>query len=153
MNNIENLMQEIYKLKTITKQKADTLTALKEEITKDEAEIEKLSTELLEEFKNSDMKVYKLDSIVAEKFTKESVGYTSEADVMLYLKEKYQSNYIKTKITESIDKNALKKALKADTILAEALDSMTIKTATEYVVVTDVENHQKMLEHINANSN
>ena len=59
--------------------------------------------------------------------------------MMYYLGEKYNGQYIKTKVTENLDKNALKKAIKTDMALAEALESMTVKSITEYVVVTDVE--------------
>ena len=69
------------------------------------------------------------------------------------MKEKYDGKYIKTKITESLDKTNLKKAIKTDAALAKALEDMTVTNVTEYVVVQDIINNEKMLEHIAANTN
>lgn len=92
---------------------------------------------------------FEVDGIVSTIMRKESVEYTDEAEVLKYLKNICNSNYIKVKVTESLDKAALKKALKTDLKLAEDLAAMTVRNVTEYVVVTDLENHKKMLEHIN----
>lgn len=149
--NIEKLIQEIYGLKVVKKQKKESLEQIKLDIERLDNKIETLSQELLEEFKNNNLPRYTLDdkNLIAEKFSKENIGYTSDSDVLNYLKTNYNSQYIKTKITESLDKNALKKAIKTDSVLAAALQSMTVKSVTEYIVVTDTENYKRMLEHIN----
>lgn len=148
-------MRDIYNFKVNKKQKEYNYAALKAEIDALDADIELLSSELLAEFNADNQQLLILDDekIVAEKFTRENIGYTSEADILNYLKNSYGGQYIKTKVTESLDKNALKKAIKTDSTLAGALASMTIKSTTEYIVVTDVESHQKMLEHINESKN
>ena len=149
--NIEKLIQEIYGLKVVKKQKKESLEQIKLDIERLDNKIETLSQELLKEFKNNKLPRYTLDdkNLIAEKFSRENIGYTSDSDVLNYLKTNYNSQYIKTKITESLDKNALKKAIKTDSVLAEALQSMTVKSVTEYIVVTDTENYKRMLEHIN----
>lgn len=68
-----------------------------------------------------------------------------------YLKDNNYKNLITVKTTESINKNALKKELKTNENLQKALDNLTIKSITDYVVVTSKENHEKMLEHIEQN--
>ncbi len=153
-DKVEKLIQDIYKLKQSIAAKEYTITALKANITEESAEVEKLSEELLSELKSSNTHVYELadKQLVAEKFARENVGYTSESDVLNWLKTNLNGQFIKTKVTESLDKNALKKALKKDENLAKHLEAMTVKNITEYVVVTDFENHQKMLEHINDKS-
>lgn len=149
VDKIEQLIKEIYTLKTTNKEKEQDLATLKADIEQRNAEIEKLSEELLIEFKQSEFDSWSVNGLVGKKFVKENVGYTSEADIIKLLKEKYQGNYLRTKLTESIDKNSLKKALKTNKELADELGEMTLKTLIEYVVVTDVENYNLMLEHIN----
>ena len=145
---IEKLIEEIYKLKQSIAAKEDAITALKANITEESAEVEKLSAELLSELKSSNTRVYELadKQLVAEKFARENVGYTSESDVLNWLKTNLNGQFIKTKVTESLDKNAIKKALKTDQVLEEALSDMTMKTVTEYVVVTTFENRAKMYQ-------
>lgn len=116
-------------------------------------EISNLGKLLLEHMHNGDVREFEIDGIVSSMFNRENIGYTSENDVLNYLKKEYNGQYIRTKVTEALDKNALKKAIKTDEVLAKALESMTVKTVSEYVVVTDVENHKLMLEHINNGTN
>ena len=106
---------------------------------------------LLESMKNENIKQISLEDVFADMFSKENVSYTSEKDVLKYLKDNNYNDLITVKTTEALNKNNLKKALKTDNVLAEALQSMTIKSLTEWVVITDKENHEKMLEHIEEN--
>jgi len=149
-NRIEQLMYEIFKLKKAVTLNEAAVEHFKQDIDNDNTQIEKLSLELLNELTINGTSTYdwKSENLVAQKFVRDNVGYTSEAEVLNYLKNSYDGQCVKVKVTESLDKNALKKALKNDMKLSEALDSMTVKTITEYVVVTDSENHKKMLEHI-----
>ena len=149
---MKNLMTEIYKLKEVKEKLEADSASIAEELKTVNSQIDLLLKDLLDSFKKSDVNKLEFDNLVAEKFTKESIAYTSDADVVNYLKEKYAGKHIKTKITENLDKNSLKKAIKTDTELAEALEAMLVKTSTEYVVVTTAENHAKMLEHINEQS-
>lgn len=150
-NRIEELMYEIFRLKKAAALVEASVADLKKIVADDNMQIDRLSLQLLNELTANNMTTYDwaAENLVVEKFVRENVGYTSDEDVLNYLKNNYASQYIKTKITESLDKNALKKAIKTDTKLSEALESMTVKSSTEYVVVTDSENHKKMLEHIN----
>lgn len=142
-------LKEIFDLKK-QKEKIDSdIASLQQESKTIDAKIEELNAILLSELTEMEATEYAEGDFVAAKFSRQNVGYKNEADVINYLKNNLNSQYIKTKITESIDKVALKKALKSDTTLSEALDDMMYTTATEYVVVTDIENYKKMLEHIN----
>ena len=94
-----------------------------------------------------------VENLVAAIFKKENIGYTSDSAVLDYLKANNRSDLIKVKVTESLDKVALKKALKTDAALSESLEAMTVHSITEYVVVTSEANYEKMLEHINEGSN
>lgn len=150
-NRIEELMYEIFRLKKAAALVEASVADLKKIVADDNMQIDRLSLQLLNELTANNMTTYDwaAENLVVEKFVRENIAYTSDEDVLNYLKNNYASQYIKTKITESLDKNALKKAIKTDTKLSEALESMTVKSSTEYVVVTDSENHKKMLEHIN----
>ena len=99
---------------------------------------------------NLNEKKFDSDKLVVSVVSKSNVGYKNENEVIKYLKENYNGNYIKVKTTESLDKTALKKAIKSDSVLKESLDPMIEETKTTYAVVTDFDNYEKMLEHIEA---
>ena len=146
---VNNLIKAIYEAKASKEIFEANIAELKGKIDDLDADIEKHNEELLAELKEDGALEYISDTgLYANVFKKESVGYTNDADVLKYLKENNYNEYVKTKITESLDKRPLSKALKTDEKLAAALEAMTIKTTLEYVVVTNAESHQKMLEHI-----
>ena len=154
MSDKNILISDIYGLKEVKKQLEDVVTNLKSSISSIDAKIEEKEQALLEQMKASGVDVDKdVENLVAAIFKKENIGYISDSAVLDYLKANNRSDLIKVKVTESLDKVALKKALKADTVLAEDLDAMTIRSVTEYVVVTSGTNYEKMLEHINEGSN
>lgn len=148
--NMQAKAREIFDLKNQKSEISKQIEDFKKQSTEIDKNITELEASLLALMKQcEDTREFEIDDIVSTRFERENIGYTSDADVLKYLKEKYNGQYITTKVTEALDKNALKKAIKTDMSLAEALHSMTVKSITEYVVVTDVENHKLMLEHIN----
>ena len=152
---MEELVKEIFDLKS-QKEKMETELQEKETYYKSiisdlDSQIELKEKDLLTAMKTLDNKEVEVDNLVATYFSKENVSYTSDSDVLNYLKENNYTTLINSKTTESLNKNALKKALKTDLDLSKALEKLTIKTVTEYVVVTTKENHIKMLEHIDNN--
>ena len=152
---MEELVKEIFDLKN-QKEKMETELQEKETYYKAiisdlDSKIELKEKDLLTAMKTLDNKEVEVDNLVATYFSKENVSYTSDSDVLNYLKENNYTTLINSKTTESLNKNALKKALKTDLDLSKALEKLTIKTVTEYVVVTTKENHIKMLEHIDNN--
>lgn len=149
MEKIKTLSKEIYELKKQKEILEENLNKQKEELTTIENTIKDYSTLLLTEMLEKDVKNFSDSGLYADIYEKESVGYTSENDVIKFLKENYDGQYIRVKVTESLDKNALKKALKSSNELNEQLDTMTVKSTTRYVVVTDETSHEAMLQHIN----
>lgn len=151
--NLNELMRVIYNLKREKENAEKVIAGLKLKISYLDENIDSLSSTLLREMQSSETKELKIDELVATVFKRENIGYKSDEDVLKYLKENYDDKYIKTKITESLDKTNLKKAIKTDAVLAKALEDMTVTNVTEYVVVQDIINNEKMLEHIAANTN
>lgn len=148
------VISDIYELKELKKQLEDVVANIKSSITSIDSKIESKEKDLFNIMKTSEIDVdTDVENVVAAIFKKENIGYTSDTAVLEYLKSIDRSDLIKVKVTESLDKVALKKAIKADASLSESLDSMMIKSITEYVVVTSSDNYQKMLEHINEGSN
>ena len=109
---------------------SDILTALKEK-NKDELEFE--------------------GGIFANLFKRESTGYTDEKAVIKWLKDNDFKQFVK--VTEAINKKDLNKELKTNADLKKKLESMTSTKVTEYITVTDAENHEKMIQHINEGKN
>lgn len=148
------LISDIHELKDAKKHLEEAVTILKTSISSIDDKINAKEAALLEYMKlNNQLLDTDVPNLVAAVFRKESVGYTSESDVLAYLKANNRDDLIKIKTTESLDKTAIKKALKSDSTLAENLDSMTTRLITEYVVVTTADNYNKMVEHINEGSN
>ena len=148
---MEKLIKEIFELQTKKKSLEAEQESVKTEITNIDNEISEKQKVLLEQMKSAETKEIDLGDIVATTFSKENISYTDEKDVLKYLKEHNYTTLITTKTTESLNKNNLKKELKTNEELKQALDSMTITKLTEWVVVTDKENHIKMMEHIEEN--
>lgn len=127
----EELIKEIFDLKNQKKELEEKQNYYKEEISKVDTEIQLKEEDLLKAMKDAKETELVVDDIYVTYFSKENVGYTSEKDVLQYLKDNNYTTLISSKTTESLNKNALKKALKTDTSLNEALESMTIKSLTE----------------------
>ena len=151
--NLNKLIRTIYNLKREKENAEKVIAGLKLKISDLDENIDSLSNTLLKEMQGSEIEELNFEELVATVFKRENIGYKSDEDVLKYLKENYDGKYIKTKITESLDKTNLKKAIKTDTVLAKALEDMTTTSVTEYVVVQDIINHEKMLEHIAVNTN
>ena len=123
-----------------------TLDAKKKEL---EAELEGLNSSIIESLKGVNKLEDKVDNIYVNLMKKESIGYTDPSKVLQFLEDSGRLDLIRVK--KELNKVAINKAIKKDTKLNEELSSMTSKKVTEYVVVTDEENHQKMLEHLSQN--
>lgn len=147
--DFEKLLLKSWELKN-TK---ECLEATLKEVT---TELEENSKLLLNAMKESNIVEfsYSEQGLFINKFEKKSVSYKDEKEVIKFLKEKYNGNYIRTKTTieESLDKNPLKTAIKTDSVLNNFLKDMIQEKITEYVVITNEENHNKMLEHISKES-
>mgnify|MGYP004534427417 CR=1 FL=1 len=150
--NLNELMHLIYNLKCEKENTEKIITDLKSKVADLDENIDCLSSTLLREMQSSEIKELRIEELVATVFRRENIGYKSDEEVLKYLKENYGGKYIKTKITESLDKTNLKKAIKTDATLSKALEDMTVTNVTEYVVVQDLINNEKMLEHIAANT-
>lgn len=131
------------------------LQVQKELLEKQLAEIEKeITTEKTIAEKELDLKGIKEYSELGfyiNKFSKSTIQYKDEAEDIKLLSEQYNGRFIKNKLSQSIDKNALKKELKTNIELKEKLDTQLETKVTSYVVVTDSLAHKLMLENINKN--
>ena len=143
------LIQEIYNLKSHREILEANLSTLKQQLADIDSRIEAKEVVLLSMLNEAKADEVEFENIVGFKQARKTVGYTSEADVISLLKSQYEGKYVKAKITESLDKNALKKALKSDEQLSSDLAPYMLNGTSEYVVVTTKENRDRMIEHIN----
>ena len=91
---------------------------------------------------------YKINDLVAVKCHRTGTGYGDEKGLIKWLKENLEGKYLRVKTTEELDKNAFKKGLKEEDSLYSKVEQYITPTTTEYVVVTDSTNYEKMLQHI-----
>ena len=136
-------------------EKKKQLEELQAQITNLEECINDNKTLLLEVMKEDNEVEYRLKCsdgkyLFANLFSKNEFSYGDEKALLTKLQEMKLDKYIKvtTKTTTSIDKNVLKKDLKVNASLKEDLKDFVGDRVVEYVTVTNAENHQKMLEHI-----
>ena len=148
---MNELIRQIFELQNKASEWEEKEKEAKEEKENIEKEISSKKELLLDLMKQGESKETCFDDIFANIFSKENISYKDEKQVISYLKDHNYNDLITVKTTEALNKNNLKKALKTNNVLAEALESMTVKKLTEWVVVTDKENHMKMLEHIEEN--
>lgn len=145
---MNELMTEIYKLQKEKDAIEKTVEEAKAKISVLDQDMEAKKAMLLAAMDSADVKVINDadNDLVAEVFSKETIGYTDEKAVLQYLIDNNYDAYITVK--KSINKVPLNKGLKADAELAAKLESMTAKNISKYVVVSTTENNKLMHEHI-----
>lgn len=143
-------IKKVYDLKMKQEEIQAKQEELKQQLSELTQEQEKLSNEILVEMKTNNVSEQDTDNLVAQYFSKNEFSYGDEKLLLSKLKELSLDKFIKTvtKTTTSIDKNNLKKELKADADLKETLKDYVGDRLVEYVVVTTKEKHERMLEHI-----
>lgn len=162
MNEIEIMIGDIYVLqgriddvqRQIEEQmkKIEEMKECKKRLEEQQESIKKEVVVAMKSSDNKDMKTTVLNgSVEAMLFSKKNVGYTDENKVLAMLLDNDMKEYVKTKY--SLDKNALKKAIKSNNALHEMLKDYIVDSTTDYVVVTTEENAMKMKEHINEGKN
>lgn len=147
----KQLLRDINEIQSVIDELNAQIEELKQKVSSKEAELEKkkskalsmMQSEKLDEFHDMEGKLF------ATVIARSNIGYSSDSDVIEKLKASGYAKFIKVK--ESLDKNPLKKEIKSNKELEELLNPLIVKTTSSYVVVTTDENHEKMLEHINAN--
>lgn len=147
---MNELMENIYKLKQEKEQLEKQQEELKNKISALEAQIDEYNNTILESMLKDEIETFADDTtdLVATLFTKTTTGYLDEKAVLKYLHDNNLNEYITIK--ESINKRALNAELKTNNFLNESLskDNWIGTSTTKYVVVTTKENTEKMFEHI-----
>ena len=162
MNEIEIMIGDVYILqgriddvqRQIDEQmkKIEEMKECKKRLEEQQESIKKEIVDAMKSSNSIDIKARTMnESVEAMLFSKKNVGYTDENKVLAMLLDNGMKEYVKTKY--SIDKNALKKAIKSNNALHEMLKDYIVDSTTDYVVVTTEENAMKMKEHINEGKN
>lgn len=141
------IMKRIHKLQNEIEILENKQKEIKSQLEDNNNELKVLKTTLMENMIESDELEY--EDLVAKKFQREIIGYSDENEILRLLKEKYEGKFIKTKITESLDKVPLKKAIKYSADLSEDIEPFITKTSNPYVVVTTKDKYEKMMNCIN----
>jgi len=149
------LLNAIYDYTTKIEQKQKEVEEINNAIASMQGVVEEYKLKLLNLMKDAKVQEYQgTNNLFANLFSKNEFSYGDEKALLNKLQEMRLSQYIKTvtKTTISIDKSALKKDLKVNASLKEDLKDFVGDKVVEYVTVTNAENHQKMLEHIEENT-
>lgn len=149
---ITNEIKDLMHLIDVKQSMLEDIAKKKEEV----LELEKVITNDLEIAKEkllaliTDDSAVKYDEagLVAQRFHRANVAYTKDSDVVNWLKANFDGKFVRTKVTESLDKTPLKKELKINTVLQEGLKDFIVNNTTDYIVVTTEGNYAKMLEHM-----
>lgn len=124
------------------------ITEAKDKIASLEADITNYKNELLELLTDYDPFIGADDNMLAVRMARTATGYKDEKGLIAFLKKNYEGKFVKSKVTESLDKVPLKKELKTNAQLSKDVEPFIENSTVPYIVVTDQENYKKMLEHI-----
>lgn len=147
------LLTDIFNLKELKSKAEAELNVVKAKINAIDAELSFKSGLLLEELTTNNMTTYNPENtdLIALKCSQKSFEYYDESKCILALNNAGYSNLVKVKSTSSLDKNAIKKAVKSDNALLDLINAHSGEKITEYVIVTTLENYQKMQERSDSN--
>lgn len=149
--SLNSKIQEAYAIKKGMEIIDSDIEKLKNNKNELQKRLDELNLEILSEMVKEDKREIETeDHIFANHYTRTEFTYGDEKALLGYLQEYGLTDYynIKTTTTVSINKNALKKALKTKQDLKESLKDFVGDKTTDYVVVVDAETHQKMLDHM-----
>ena len=151
MEDLMKRIEEAYKIKEEIEKINQEIKSLEEKKKVLENQYEEINPSLLDWMITSNTKeVETEDHIFLNYFTRTEFTYGDEKALLKYLQDNKLNDYInsKTTTTISINKNALKKDLKEKPELKESLKDYVGDKTTNYIVITNEENHQKLFEHI-----
>ena len=129
-------------------QQESIIAEAKDKIASLDTDITNYKNELLELLTDYDPFFGADDNMLAVRMCRTATGYKDEKGLISFLRQNYNGKFVKSKVTESLDKVPLKKELKINEKLAEDLKPYIENSTVPYIVVTDQENYKKMLEHI-----
>lgn len=141
----EEKINKVFELESFADSKEAEKKAIDAEIKAARNEADEIKTELLKEFLENNVNEKDVGDVVASIGVTSTTGYDDEEAVKKYLSDNGLGNFLKVDV--SIKKKELNKELKDNAALKEALNSFISTKQTKYLVVTDRENHEKMLEH------
>lgn len=141
--------RESYELRLHKEDLEKQLEDLKKQIEEYETQISNINTEIMSELDSQQVNelIFEDEDLTINKFEKTTKGY-NEVETIKYLKE---HNLPFITIKESLNKKDLNKELKTNKQLEEELSSLYETKTTSWIVVTNLEKHQRMLEHIENN--
>ena len=94
----------------------------KDKIASLEADINSYKNELLELITDYDPFIGADDNMLAVRMARKATGYKDEKGLIEFLKNNYEGKFIKSKVTESLDKVPLKKELKTNAQLSKDVE-------------------------------
>lgn len=143
---LEEKIKRIHELKVKVDGQTTEKKNLEKSISESNAEIDTLTSELLNDLDGLEVETYEVDDLVAYTAVNSSTGYTDDTSVLNYLKEHGYPEFIK--VVTSLKKKELNSALKTNQELKAALSPFTTTVKTRYATVSTKENNDRRLEHI-----
>lgn len=151
---MENLINKFYETKLEKEAIDNQINELKEKSNILETTLEELRYEITKELKEKSLDSFITNNqFIAVYSEKLSTTWVNELEIKNKLKANGYDKFIKPKLTESLDKNAIKKALKIDSKLHNLIGPSIIQEPKSTAIITTVENYQKMISEIQDNSN
>lgn len=141
----EEKINKVFELESFADSKEAEKKAIDAEIKAARNEADEIKTELLKEFLENNVNEKDVGDVVASIGVTSTTGYDDEEAVKKYLSDNGFNDFLKVEV--SIKKKELNKELKDNAALKEAINPFISTKQTKYLVVTDRENHEKMLEH------
>lgn len=141
----EEKINKVFELESFADFREGEKKAIEEEIKAARNEANGIKAELLKEFLENNINEKEVGDVIASIGVTSTTGYDDEEAVKKYLSDNGFNDFLKVEV--SIKKKELNKELKDNAALKEAINPFISTKQTKYLVVTDRENHEKMLEH------
>jgi len=141
----EEKINKVFELEYFADFREGEKKAIEEEIKAARNEANGIKAELLKEFLENNINEKEVGDVIASIGVTSTTGYDDEEAVKKYLSDNGFNDFLKVEV--SIKKKELNKELKDNAALKEAINPFISTKQTKYLVVTDRENHEKMLEH------
>ena len=145
---MKELIEKIYQLQTNKENLEKQKNEIQANIDALDAELEASKAELLKQMQSDGVNTFTADDIKAGTFHRKDIAWLDDKALLEYLTSTGQEQYINTKVTKSVAKAALKKAMKTNEPLKESLSPYFGYKETDYVIVTTTDNFDAMLKHI-----
>lgn len=146
---MNELINNFYKLKEEKESIDQNIKELKQQSDSLACMLDDLRNQITGKLREQSLESFTTDqNYIAVYSEKLSTTWVDEEQIKKQLLENGYGKFLKSKTTQSLDKNAIKKALKTDSELYKLVANSIVQEPKQSALITTVENYEKMLSEM-----